>query len=75
IYDMSGNVEEWCQDRYGSYSSHAQTNPTGAGSGFSRVRRGGSWFNHPSFCRCSYRGLYAPGDSSLFLGLRLVLSQ
>ena len=75
IYDMTGNVHEWCQDWKGSYSSYAQTNPTGAGSGLHRVYRGGSCGNPPRFCRSSRRGSYWPGDSRSILGLRLVLSQ
>ncbi len=75
IYDMSGNVYEWCQDWKGSYSSYAQTNPTGAGSGSKRVIRGGCWLNSPGYCRSSKRGGDSPGISSQFHGLRLVLSQ
>ena len=74
IYDMSGNVDEWCQDWFGSYSRYAQTNPTGASSGSNRVRRGGSVIDTPSFCRSSFRRLNAPEHSSRNLGLRLVLS-
>lgn len=55
IYDMSGNVWEWCSDRFGSYSSTPQTNPTGPSSGSSRVLRGGSWCDNASYCRVSFR--------------------
>ena len=77
IYDMSGNVYEWCQDRYGSYSSSSQTNPTGATSGSGRVIRGGSsgsystnWWN-----RLASRLDRSPGYRSYDLGFRLVLSE
>ena len=75
IYDMSGNVWEWCQDRKGSYSSSAQTNPKGPSSGSLRVFRGGSWFDFAGSCRVALRSSNAPGISYYFFGLRLALSQ
>ena len=75
IYDMSGNVYELCQDWDGSYSSSAQTNPTGPGSGSYRVIRGGSWIFDARDCRPASRDYSTPGNRIGGHGLRLVLSE
>ena len=75
IYDMTGNVFEWCQDWYDSYSSSPQTNPIGAASGSYRVIRGGSWGSSAGNCRSSYRFHHTPDYRDGYLGLRLVLSE
>ena len=75
IYDMTGNVWEWCQDRYGRYDSFSQVNPTGANSGSDRVYRGGSWSYAARYCRSSFRLRITSGYRRSFLGFRLVLSE
>ena len=75
IYDMRGNVWEWCQDWYGSYVSSPQTNPIGVESGAARVGRGGSWCYDARDCRSSYRSFAIPDGGSSVLGFRLDLSE
>jgi formylglycine-generating enzyme required for sulfatase activity len=71
IHDMLGNVWEWVNDRYGTYPSSAQTNPTGPVSGSTRVVRGGSWFHGTNYVRSSNRSNVTPGDTSNDVGFRV----
>ena len=75
IYDMTGNVMEWVSDWKGSYSSGAQTNPTGPDSGTYRVNRGGSYGNVERLSRITNRNSIDPNMSSKTMGLRLCLPE
>ena len=78
LYDMSGNVWEWCQDYYGKYSLEDAVNPMGPDSGSNRVQRGGCWdlngFTGANSCRVSYRSSNSETYSSKRIGFRLALS-
>ena len=71
LYDMSGNVWEWCLDRYGNLTSGV-TDPVGASTGSYRVIRGGGWNNDVIFCTSSYRDDYDPSYGNFINGFRLV---
>lgn len=73
IYDMSGNVWEWCSDCFGEYAYAVQTDPVGPENGSGRVGRGGSWGGSAGGYRVSYRTFGYPSDRSSFLGFRVAL--
>jgi formylglycine-generating enzyme required for sulfatase activity len=73
IYDMNGNVWEWCSDWASDYSSQAQTNPQGPGTGTCRIIRGGSYLSDYLKCRVSFRSSANPNECSNEIGFRIVL--
>lgn len=75
IYDMSGNVAEWCYDGYGEFSSTSQTNPVCSSNEYSYVHRGGGWDSKVIYCRISYRGSSSKDFRFHNLGLRVALSE
>ncbi|MDJ0837580.1 MAG: formylglycine-generating enzyme family protein [Acidobacteriota bacterium] len=73
LYDLHGNVLEWCRDRYGEYEQGTATDPLGPSTGLDRVVRGGGWVSSTRYCRVAYRLRSEPGDRDGDLGFRVAL--
>ncbi|MBO4544534.1 MAG: SUMF1/EgtB/PvdO family nonheme iron enzyme [Verrucomicrobia bacterium] len=74
LYDMHGNVMEWCLDWYGDYPTSAVIDPTGPDTGENRVLRGGSWLSYAYGCRSAFRGSLIPNYIYYYLGFRVALA-
>ena len=77
LYDMHGNVLQWCQDWHGDdyYSKSPAEDPQGPAQGANRVLRGGSWYLIPRYCRSAYRGWFGPVYRDNFIGFRVVVAR